>query len=90
MITAKEARDLAGPTWQEYLQFIEARIKEAAKNKKREVLIRENPYASWLYKESDLSDEPKKAVKELRALGFEVSLYYQENQFVDIALWIKW
>ena len=24
------------------------------------------------------------------AYGYEVELYYRENQFVDMALWIKW
>jgi len=90
MITAQQARELAGPTAKDYLKFIDEKIRQAATDKKHEVFIRENPYASWLYKESDLSDEPRKAVQELRKLGFTVSLYYQENQFVDIALWIQW
>lgn len=90
MITANEARQMAGPTALDYLKFIDSEIREAAQNKKREVFIRSNPYASWLYSPDKLEEEPKKVIKELKAYGYEVELYYRESQFVDMALWIKW
>jgi len=90
MITAKQAKDLSGPKAIDYLNFIGIKIKESASKGNHEVIIRQQPYCDWLYKENDLSGEPKIAIKELRTNGFEVKLFYQENQFVDIGLWIKW
>ena len=62
----------------------------AAMNKEREVIIRDTPYAEWLYSEKNLPDTPRKVVDTLRKNGFEVRLYYNEMQFVDMGLWIKW
>lgn len=90
MITAKEAKQISGPTMEDYLSEIEPKIKAAASSGGREVLIRSEPYARWLYSESSLSGESKKAVDKLRELGYELSLYYKESQFVDMGLIIKW
>lgn len=89
MITATEARALAGPAPEEYLAFIESQIREAAKGKQREVIIRSEPYASWLYGRN-LTDAAYKVIEELKHKGFEVSLHYQELQFVDMGLKIEW
>lgn len=90
IITAQEARELAGKTANEFLAEIGDIIKEAAKNKNHEVIIRKDPFAWWLY-----PNEPKfgviaDVIKALRSNGFEVRLYYAEHQFVDLGLWIKW
>ena len=90
MITAQEARELSGPSAQEYLEFIEQRIRKAAENKALETVIRERPYCDWLYSEKDLPSEPRKALEALRENGFSVTLYYYEGQFVDIGLRISW
>lgn len=90
MITAEQARLLAGPTAEEYLEIISDRIEKAAKNKEREVIIRDNPYADWLYSEQNMPAVPRKVVETLRKNGFTVSLYYNELQFVDMGLWIRW
>lgn len=90
MFTANEARELSGPIAEEFIQSIEKRIKEAAAKGDREVVIRTKPFCDWLYKESDLKGETKKAVKMLRDAGYTVQLYYSEGQFVDIGLWIRW
>jgi hypothetical protein len=89
MITASEARELAGPSTEEHLAIIEQHITKAAKNKKRLVIIRDNPYAAWLYG-SDMPDIAKAVLKELDSNGFKISLHYQENQFVDMGLKIEW
>ncbi len=90
MITAKQAAEIAGPKAEEYLEFIEKKIIEAAEKQNREVVIRDNPYCNWLYGGESNRDEVKKALKILSDNGFKVSLHYQENQFVDIGLAIGW
>ena len=91
MITAKQAAEMAGPKAEEYLEFIEKKIVEAAEKQNREVIIRDTPYCNWLYSRSESNpNEVKKALKILSDNGFKVSLHYQENQFVDIGLVIGW
>ncbi|MHB1630650.1 MAG: hypothetical protein ACYCQL_00335 [Acidithiobacillus sp.] len=90
MMTATEARELAGPNADEYLKEIEVYIREAATRKERSVIIRKNPYASWLYDERDMSPEARIAVNKLREAGYTVLLYYVELQFVDMGLEIEW
>ena len=91
MITAEQAAEMAGPKAEEYLEFIEKKIIDAAKNQIREIIIRDNPYCNWLYSSSKSNpDEVRKALKALSDNGFKVSLHYQENQFVDIGLKIEW
>lgn len=90
MITAEQARLLSGPSAEEYLELISKRIEAAANEKKREVIIRDNPYADWLYNEKTMIPVARKVVDGLRKNGFEVKLYYNELQFVDMGLWIKW
>ena len=90
MITAQEARELSGPTAEDYLVEIDKCIQNAANKQERSVIMRSEPYARWLYNESKLSAEPKLAIKKLRDAGFTVSLYYAEYQFVDMGLQIQW
>ena len=91
MITAKKAAEMAGPKAEEYLEFIEKKIIEAAKGQNREVIIRDNPYCNWIYgSRASNPEEARKALKALSDNGFKVSTYYQENQFVDIGLKIEW
>lgn len=90
LITAAEAYDIAHPKYDEYIDFINKRITEAAQNGRAEVVIRENEYAYWLYEEKKMTADQKKIVEELRDNGFTVDLYYQELQFVDIGLRIAW
>ena len=90
MLTAAEARELSGPTADEYLKEIEVFIRKAATEKQRSVIIRKNPYASWLYDEKDTPAEARIAIKKLQEAGYIVSLYYVELQFVDMGLEIAW
>ena len=91
MITAKQASEMAGPKAEEYLEFIEKKIVEAAEKQNREVVIRDTPYCNWLYGSGESNpDEVRKALKVLSDNGFKVSLHYQENQFVDIGLVVRW
>ena len=90
MINAAEARELAGPTAEEYLKEIEVLIRDAATKKQRSVIIRKKPYAGWLYDEKDTPQEAKIALQQLRGAGYSVSLHYVELQFVDMGLEISW
>ena len=91
MISAKEAYDLSAPNLEKYRAFINERIREAAANGKLKIEIREDPYNMWLYNERELSDaDAVRVLKELRDLGYSVSQYYSEAQFVDVALVISW
>ena len=90
MITAAEARELAGLNADEYLKEIEVFIREAATKKQRSVIIRESPYASWLYNDRDMPYEAQIALNKLSEAGYTVSLHYLELQFVDMGLKIEW
>ena len=91
MISAKEACDLSAPNLEKYRKFIEECIREAIDAHNTEIHIREHPYNMWLYNESELSDtDAVRVLKELRDLGYSVSQYYSEAQFVDVALVISW
>lgn len=91
MITAKEAKELSGPSTQDYLYFIEEKIKAAASDKKKQIIIRDTPYASWLYSEKDMSPAAKSAIETIKNNGFSVSLYYCEHSMaVDMGLVVSW
>lgn len=90
MITAKQAREISGPSSKDYLLFIEGKIKSAAESKGKSVTIRDEPYARWLYSEKENTQAAKEAIKCLRENGFQLKLYYKEMQFVDMGLEISW
>lgn len=90
MITAAEARKISGPRADDFIKEIEAAILKAAEGGETEVIIRSEPYAYWLYDEKKLGEQERLAVEQIRKAGYQVTLLYQENQFVDIGLWIRW
>lgn len=93
MITAKEAYKIAKPAYDNYMAFLDKKIRKAAGERKTEIIIRESPYNDWLYDEKNLKkrdEDAYKAISKLRELGFSVGLYYNELQFVDIGLRINW
>lgn len=91
MITAKEARMLAGPTDAEVanlaLESVFEAIQRAAENKQRSITLRDDFWARGGY---DLSNTYKIAVERLEELGFDVKFFYEENQFVDMGVNISW
>lgn len=91
MITAKDARAIMGPTKEEYLAFIENCIRTAAGKQQNHVIIRQEPYAGWLWRgEGDAPKAAQDVLKELREADFKISFHYQELQFVDYGLRIDW
>ena len=87
MITAKEARELAGPTIEEMAEFFDKPIREAAAKKERSVTV----YHGILENEAYGSTKRWKEFTDyMSKLGFVVELYYYEGQFVDMRITIKW
>lgn len=93
MISASEARSLAGPTLDEKIESIGVRIEELAKEKKR-VLRCGWDYTPdkelWIDGGYGNTKEWLKAKKKLEALGYHVEFYYSEGQFVDMYTKITW
>lgn len=88
MITAEQARELAGPTVDERIEDISSIIETAAKNKQREVIIREGFWSGESYSRTKNWLE---AQKKLQGLGYTVEAYYNEGSFcVDIGTKISW
>lgn len=91
MITAEEARRLAGPTLEEKVEAIADGIKKAAEEKKRRYV----PPASqdpdlWITGGYERSQEWLEAKKRLESLGYKVTFFYEERQFVDMYTVIEW
>jgi hypothetical protein len=87
MITAQEARQLAGPTPEEYCEFFASHIEKAAKEKKRTVTVYHGQLENEAYGRTQVW---KDFVAAMAKLGFTASLYYEERQFVDIRITITW
>lgn len=86
-ITAKEARELAGPTVEEHVEAAFEEIRKAATEKKRRVALH-GPF--WTNGGYGRTNDYKEACKLLEKEGFEVEFYYEEKQFVDMYTVVKW
>jgi hypothetical protein len=86
-ITAQEARELAGPTVQEYVDEVYPKIREAATAKKREILLRDSFWANGGYSKSK---EWTQACMILEGEGYKVTFFYAEMQFVDMGTKVEW
>lgn len=93
MLTAEQARQIAGKTVQEKVESLLKAIEEAAKSKKRSLRT------GWDYKEdNDLwinggysrTKDWEEAAQILEGLGYTVIFYYKESQFVDMYTLIEW
>ena len=91
MITAKEAKELSGPTFEErveeQLEFVYNEIRTSAENKKSQVHLHSEFWARGGYSNTD---EYKTAVKKLEELGYTVEFFYEELQFVNMYTIVKW
>lgn len=56
IITAQEAREIAGLTPEEKLEYISNMIREAVTDKKRSIILRDAPYRYWLYIPKSVTD----------------------------------
>ena len=91
-LSAEEARKIAGPSTQEIViaavdDAMKA-IKAAAERKERKVSL----HGFWA--EGGYSPKPgdaySRAKAELEGLGYKVSFYYKELQFVDLYTIVEW
>ena len=88
MITAQEARTLAGPTPQERVDDLEPLIKQAALEKKRSINLHDH---FWVYEAYSGSTEFKQAKLILEKMGYKVNFYYKEHSIaVDMYTVVEW
>ena len=91
MITAKEARELAGPTPEEIvkeeLEQVFLKIKDAAENKNRNIVLYDNFWTRGGY---NSTKEYQAAVSILEGVGYDVKFHYEERQFVNMYTKISW
>lgn len=90
MITADEARKLAGVHRQEiedFLKLADEMITKAAKNGKRSTIVRDSYVSNSGYRKGEAWNTVKKILTDR---GFEISFFYEERQFVDMGMTIKW
>jgi hypothetical protein len=87
MISAKEARGLAGPTPQERVDMLEDVIKKAAAAKQRSLALHDN---FWVHEGYSQTNDYKQAVMILEGLGYKVKFFYEERQFVDMYTIVEW
>lgn len=86
-ITAKEARDLAGPTVEEQVADVFEKIREAATSGKRRLHLHGQ---FWAYGGYHNKPDWLAAKKLLEDQGFVVTFYYNESQFVDMYTVVEW
>lgn len=87
MITANEARGLAGPTPQERVDMLDDVIRKAAANKKRSVALHD-PF--WVNEGYSRTKDYVEACDLLEKNGFKVRFFYEERQFVDMYTIVEW
>lgn len=87
MITAQEARKLAGKTNEEFALDFEEDIKKRASEGGRELLKYHGELENEAYSHTE---KWKGFVAYMLTLGYAVELHYEERQFVDMRVRIKW
>lgn len=94
LLTAAEARKLAGPTVDEMIERLLITIKRLAKEKKRQCntgVNHKDDLELWVNSGYGPTEEWKEAKKKLEGLGYNVSFYYSDGcQFVNMYTIIKW
>ena len=88
MITALEARKIAGPTVQERVDMLEEQIKQAATERKRSINLHDE---FWVREGYSGTKEYKQAKMILEGLGYKVDFYYKEHSIaVDMYTVVSW
>lgn len=91
MITAKEARELSGPTIAERIEELDPMIRAAAINKRRDIHVHDDWWTSAGYgQSSDRKGDWLEACNQLRELGYKVEFFYEELQFVNMYVIVSW
>lgn len=88
MISAIEARALAGPTPEQRVHELEPFIKKAALEQKRHINLHDS---FWVNEAYSSSTDYKKAKLILEGLGYKVDFYYKEHSIaVDMYTVVSW
>ena len=88
IISAAEARKLAGPTPQERVDELEPLIKKAALEQKRSINLHDN---FWVHEGYSSTKDFQQAKMILEGLGYKVSFYYKEHSIaVDMYTVVEW
>lgn len=92
MFTAKEAKELSGPSFQDIVngavEEASEVIKLAASEKKHSARLHES---FWVYGGYKTTPEWKEAKKLLEEAGYKVTFYYQEMSIaVDMYTLVEW
>ena len=93
MITAEQARGFMPRTLETKLESIGKRIEELAKEGKTKLRCGYDYKPDqdiWIHGGYSKSEEYLKAKKYLEDLGFKVSFFYEEGQFIDMYVLIEW
>lgn len=92
MITAEEAYRKSVGEVVAHLGFIEKKINNAISLGKTHIIIRDEPYARWLYNNEYKNDfNAVRVIEKLKNLGYEIDSHYEVKSIaVDIGLIIKW
>lgn len=86
-LTAAEARKLAGPTVTERVDEVLELVRKTAGAKGRTLSLHDD---FWVHEGYSQSDKWKEAVKQLEDLGYKVTFFYEERQFVDMYTIVEW
>ena len=87
ILTAKEAREVAGPRVSDYVEEACQKIRDAATQKKFEVRLNSTFWETEGYSNTQMWRDVKTQLEEL---GFTVKFYYEERQFVNMGTVISW
>lgn len=87
MITALQARGLAGPTPQERVDMLDETIRSAAESKKRSITLHDD---FWVNEGYSKTKDYQRACEILEGLGYKVRFFYEERQFVDMYTIVEW
>ncbi|MGX6566823.1 hypothetical protein [Cupriavidus necator] len=92
-LTAAEAREISGPTVAERVDAALDLIRAAAEKKQRQVPLHGDFWVNGGYgsdRTTLLAKQYDEAVRQLKELGFKVSFFYEERQFVDMYTVVEW
>lgn len=87
LITAAEANDLIQPTLEERLAPLDDLIRTAVAKRERKIHLHDK---FWTYGGYGQEPQWKEAKAYLEKLGYRVTFYYNEGQFVDMYTIVEW
>jgi hypothetical protein len=87
LLTAAEARKLSGLTPREHVELVLKNVEQLAKDGKRIYRVHDDFWVNGGYSKTT---DYQEAVAILEELGYKVSFFYEERQFVNMYTVIEW